>query len=102
MISVLFKKKIFIIKKEDADQKGVYIYNCYDVNDDIQMTYIVNWSDEDFYYSNKKDLNVVYSFYSNDLYDKPNSKGDFLSESYILDTDPNLIINKYSVSLFHQ
>lgn len=102
LISVLFKKKIFSIKKEDADQKGVYIYNCYDVNDDIQMTYIVNWSDEDFYYSNKKDLNVVYSFYSNDLYDKPNSKGDFLSESYILDTDPNLTINKYSVSLFHQ
>jgi|TARA_B110000211_G_scaffold7716_1_gene8380 hypothetical protein len=99
MLSGLFEKNIIKIKKEKMKVKDAYIYNCYNSNNKIQMSYIINWSSKDSYYYANENMNLFNSFYSKNLYDRAHKKGGLSSDSYMLDGNYNLLIRPYSISV---
>lgn len=99
MLSELFKRNIIRIQKKNMDHQDAYIYYCYNSDNKIQMTYIINWSDMAFYYSTNEDMYLFNSFYSKNLYDRANRKGELSSDYYMLERDLNLQIRPYSISV---
>ena len=99
MVSVLFEKDIIKIEKENMEDKDAYIYNCYNSDNKIQMIYIINWSNNDFDYPVNDNMNLFNSFYSKNLYDRPNDKGILSSDYYMLERDSNPLIRPYSISV---
>jgi hypothetical protein len=99
MLSDLFEENIIQIKKNKMKDKHVYVYNCYNSDNKIQMIYIINWSNKDFDYRVNKNMNLFNSFYSKNLYDRANEKGMLSSDSYMLGGDYNLLIRPYSISV---
>jgi hypothetical protein len=99
MLSGLFEKNIIKIKKEKIKDKDVYIYNCYNSHNKIQMIYIINWSSKGSYYFANENMNLFNSFYSENLYDRANEKGRLSSYNYMLGGDYNLLIRPYSISV---
>ena len=99
MLSALFEENIIQIKKNKMKDKDVYVYNCYNSDNKIQIIYIINWSNKDFDYRVNKNMNLFNSFYSKNLYDIANEKGMLSSDSYMLGGDYNLLIRPYSISV---
>jgi len=99
MLSVLFEKKIAKIKKEKMKDKDAYVYTCYNSDNKIQMLYVINWSNKDFYYSANENMNLFNSFYSKNLDDRANKKGGLSSDSYMLGGGSNPLIRPYSISV---
>lgn len=99
MLSILFKNNIIKMKKKNMNDQDAYIYHCYNSDNKIRLTYIINWSNKDFYYSAKGNMDLVNSFYSKNLYDRANVKGKLFSEYYMLESDSNLLIRPYSISV---
>lgn len=97
--SFLFEKDIIKIAKDNVDGKDVFIYNCYNSDNKIQMIYIINWSNKDFDYSVNENMKLFKSFYSKNLYDIADEKGNLSSELYILEEDSNPLIRPYSISI---
>ena len=99
MLSALFKNNIIRMEKKKMKGLDTYIYYCYNSDNKIQMTYIINWSNKDFYYSEKGNMDLVNSFFSQNLYDRANVKGELSAEYYMLERDSNLLIRPYSISV---
>ena len=99
MLSVLFKRNIIKLKKKNIEHQDAYIYHCYNSDNKIQMSYIINWSDKDFYYSANDNMYLFNSFYSKNLYDRANGKGRLSSDYYMLARDFSLLVRPYSISV---
>jgi hypothetical protein len=99
MLSILFKNNIIKMEKKNMKDQDAYIYHCYTSDNKIRLTYIINWSNKDFYYSTKGNMDLVNSFYSKNLYDRANIKGKLFSEYYMLERDSNPLIRPYSISV---
>ncbi len=99
MLSILFEKDIIRIKKEKVKDKDIYIYNCYNSNNRIQIVYILNWSNKEFHYFTNDNMNLFNSYYSKNLYDRANREGKLSSDSYSLLGNSNVLIRPQSISI---
>ena len=102
MISNLFNNKITKVSKERIEQSKAYTYKCYNINNQIESIYIINWSGKDLYYPIEDSLNLVHSIYSENLYNHVIHINKSLSiEECQLDKDSCIIVEPYSISLIH-
>ena len=104
MLSLLFEKDIVKVSKETID-KETYIFYCENKEGDVQMIYILNWSDKEIHFPLLEEWGTYscQSFYSQNLYDTPDVNGLFGKQRPLLDQDMrNIDINRYSFSCFYQ
>tara|TARA_B100001540_G_C15813739_1_gene645945 strand:+ start:2183 stop:3523 length:1341 start_codon:yes stop_codon:yes gene_type:complete len=73
--------KIFdydIVKVEKEQSEEIFTYNCFDANNKLIISYVIDWNKNYFRYSLEESLDkeIVHIYGSENLFDMPNLKGE--------------------------
>ena len=76
-LSKLFENDIIRIEQEIKDD--VFIYYCFDLKDNLKISFEINWETNEFIFSKNIDAELVdvTKYFSEDLFDVPNTEGNY-------------------------